>query len=250
MESKIEEAKNKLIVALDVFTFEEARALIDVLVDQVDIFKIGSQLFTACGPVVVRYVLAQGKKVFLDLKFHDIPNTVAHAVRSALQMGQADGSQKTIFMCTLHTIGGEEMLARAAQAVEQGAREFGVPKPLLLGITVLTSDAGGDNLAQTVLQRCSLAKKAGLDGVVASSQEAQLIRTTFKEDLIIVTPGIRPSGSQAGDQKRVTTPSDAITNGSDYLVVGRPIVNAVDPAKAASDILRDIADALERKHRF
>ena len=240
-----------LIVALDVDTFEEARGLIDTLKDDVDIFKVGSQLFTACGPVVIRYLIANGKKVFLDLKFHDIPNTVANAVRSAVSLsapvheiveGDKDAIEKNrgIFMCTLHIVGGKEMLSMAVKAAREKAEQLGVDKTLLVGITVLTSQASQDNIGDIVLERAGIAKDAGMDGVVASSHEAELIRKKFGKDFVIVTPGIRPAGSDVGDQKRVTTPADAISNGSDYLVVGRPIVKAEDPSLAAKNILQSI----------
>jgi len=242
----------KLIVALDVPTFEEARELIDTLKEEVGVFKVGSQLFTACGPVVVRYILAQGKKVFLDLKFHDIPNTVANAVSAAVGLGEPghqmmdenqqgiDFTEKGLFMLTVHTVGGKEMLQRAVAAGTKQAQALGVVKPLIVGITVLTSEERKDNITELVLERATLAKEAGLDGVVASSQEAVMIRKKFGKDFVIVTPGIRPQGAEAADQKRVTTPAEAIANGSNFLVVGRPIVKADDPLKAAESILKEI----------
>ncbi|MBF0479313.1 MAG: orotidine-5'-phosphate decarboxylase [Candidatus Omnitrophica bacterium] len=236
-------AKDKLILALDVYTLEEAKDVINRLKDVVDIYKIGSQLFTACGPEVVRYVLSQGKKVFLDLKFHDIPNTVASAVGSAIQMAKIGENQNSIFMCTVHTQGGVEMMKRAAEAARDMSFQLGVIKPLIVGITVLTSDGKTEGVASLVLERAQLAKKAGLDGVVASSQEAALLRHELGQDFVIVTPGIRPKGADAGDQKRITTPFDAISNGSNYLVVGRPILNAKDPVQAAKDILGEIEAA-------
>jgi len=247
-------SRGELIVALDVATFQEARVLIDQLRDVVDIFKVGSQLFTACGPVVIRHLIARGKKVFLDLKFYDIPNTVASAVEAAVNLSQevheiVEGNKELIeanrgiFMSTLHILGGEEMLQRAADAARETAKKIGVIKPLLLGITVLTSQKKEDNIHAIVCQRVEVALKSGLDGVVASSQEVSLLRAKFGEELIIVTPGIRPKGSQVGDQKRVATPSSAILDGSDYLVVGRPIVQATDPLQAAKDILAEIVQA-------
>ena len=246
--------QSKLIVALDVDTFGQARILIDQLKDSVDIFKVGSQLFTACGPVVVRYILAQQKDVFLDLKFHDIPNTVANAVTSAINLGskmhdvlddkaQPMASNRGLLLCTLHTLGGQEMMEYAARAAVKQAQTIGVTKTLLVGITVLTSDAKTDNIRDLVLQRASLAKKSGLDGVVASSQEAAMIRSEFGDDFVIVTPGIRPKGADVGDQKRVATPFDAVRAGSNFLVVGRPIVKAEHPAQAAQQILQQIEQA-------
>ncbi len=245
-------AKDKLIVALDVPTFEEARALIDKLERSVNIFKVGSQLFTACGPVIVRYLLSKGKKVFLDLKFHDIPNTVANAVRAAVALGEPghqmmDDNQegvefieKGLLMLTVHTVGGREMLERAVEASVQQAQTIGVVKPLVVGITVLTSEERKDNIAEIVMERALLAKNSGLDGVVASSEEAAMIRHKFGKDFVIVTPGIRPKGSEVGDQKRVTTPKEAIVNGSNFLVVGRPIVKSDNPQMSAENILEEI----------
>ncbi|MBP9853322.1 MAG: orotidine-5'-phosphate decarboxylase [Candidatus Omnitrophica bacterium] len=242
--------KGKLIVALDVETFDEARVLIDELKDVIDIYKIGSQLFTACGPVVVRYVLALGKQVFLDLKFHDIPNTVANAVSSAVKLPQAvheaqNNIQPTqeLLMCTLHILGGGEMLKQAVAAAKKQAQNMGVKQTLLVGITVLTSDENADNVRDLVIERAKLAKESGLDGIVASVQEAALIRKTFGPDFVIVTPGIRPAGADAGDQKRVATPAEAIRAGSNYLVVGRPIVKAENPRNAAKEILKQLKEA-------
>ena len=229
--------KGQLIVALDVATLDEAKKLVRELKSVVDIFKVGSQLFTACGPEAVRYLLKEGKEVFLDLKFHDIPNTVASAIAAAVNI--AEGG-RGIMMCTLHALGGLEMLQAAAETARKEAQVRGVKRPLLVAITVLTSEVKKDNIPRLVLERSALAKQAGLDGVVASSQEAALIRREFGKAFVIVTPGIRPKDSAVGDQKRVTTPADAIANGSDFLVVGRPVVNAKDPAAAAKQILEEI----------
>ena len=230
----------QLIVALDVATLAEAKKLVRELEGVVDIFKVGSQLFTACGPEVVRYLLRQGKQVFLDLKFHDIPNTAGGAVAATVNITVGG---RGIMMCTLHALGELEMLQAAAQAARKQAQLKGVKRPLLVAITVLTSEAGKDNIPRLVLERAALAKQAGLDGVVASSQEAAFIRRKFGKDFIIVTPGIRPKDSAVGDQKRITTPAVAIANGSDFLVVGRPVVNAPDPAAAAKQILEEIKRA-------
>lgn len=224
-------AKDKLIVALDVSTEVEAKKLIDVLAPEVDIFKVGSEIFTICGPAIVKYLNDKNKKVFLDLKFHDIPNTVGNAVSSAASLD--------VFMLTLHTCGGEEMMKYAAEAARKAAK-----KPKIVGVTVLTSDARTANTNEIILTRARLAKSAGLDGVVASSQEAAMLRQEFGKDFIIVTPGIRPAGGEARDQKRVTTPADAIKNGSSFLVVGRPIVQALNPRQAAQEILKEINSAM------
>lgn len=222
----------KLILAVDVETFEEARPLIEGLGDAVDIFKVGSQLFTAYGPVVTQYLNSKGKKIFLDLKFHDIPNTVASAVKSAVGLN--------VFMLTVHTCGGKEMLEAAANAAVSQAKKLGVVRPLIVGVTVLTStpkDAGTDNL---VLERARLAQASGLDGVVASVEEAAMIRRELGPQFLIVTPGIRPAEASLDDQKRVATPKVAIEQGSNFLVVGRPILQASSPRAAALRILDEI----------
>jgi len=229
--------KGQLIVALDVDTFDAAKNIVEQLGSDVDIFKVGSQLFTACGPEIVNYLQKAGKKVFLDLKFHDIPNTVANAVSAAVNLREGNQS---VFMCTLHTVGGEEMLKRAVEAASEVAQQIGVTRPLLLGITVLTSEDKTDSIQNLVLKRAQLAKSCGLDGVVASSQETAILRQEIGDDFIIVTPGIRPKGADAGDQKRVATPKDAVMAGSNFLVVGRPIVEADDPAESAKSILKEI----------
>jgi len=244
-------SKPQLIVALDVETFDEARILIDSLSPAVDIFKVGSQLFTACGPVIVRHILAKGKNVFLDLKYHDIPHTVANAVSAAVNLNRAvatvlDQEGKKIedlgslFMLTIHIQGGAEMCKAAVEAASKTAQSMGVTKPLIAGITVLTSEEKEDNIRSLVLERAQLAKACGLDGVVASSQEAAFLRREFGDSFVIVTPGIRPSGADAHDQKRVATPKEAARAGSDYLVVGRPVVKTNNPLEAVVKILEEI----------
>ncbi len=236
-----------MIVALDIDSLGEVKTLMDRIGDCVDIFKIGSQLFTSCGPAVVRFVEARGKKVFLDLKYHDIPNTAANAVRAAVGLSVAverTGNMQVkgcgLFMYTLHTSGGVDMMKAAVAAGTQTAAQIGVEKPLAMGVTVLTSEQKKDNILPLVLERAELAKKAGCDGVVASCEEAKVIRKEFGEDFVIVTPGIRPKGSETHDQQRVATPREAAACGSTYLVVGRPIIKAPDPCKAAKQILQDM----------
>ena len=200
-------AKDKLIVALDVPTFEEASALVEKAGDAVQIYKVGYQLFTAYGPMVVRYLLAQGKDVFLDLKFHDIPNTVANGVTSIVGLGsplhevldEQDQKQPItgkIILTTLHIQGGEEMLKMAVDAVKKEAQNKKIDAPKLVGITVLTSEANVANIQSLVHERAMLARQAGLDGVVASSQEAAMLRREFGDSFTIVTPGIRPAGAE------------------------------------------------------
>lgn len=234
---------DKLIVALDVDTPSQALGLVKQLRDVAGMFKIGSTLFTLAGPQIVKDVVASGAKVFLDLKFHDIPHQVAGSARSAAQLG--------VSLFTLHASGGAEMMQRAVEAVAEVAEREGTPRPAVLAVSVLTSmDAAslsqiGINSSpeETVLRLVKLAEQSGVDGVVASPQEAARIRTSVgKRDFLIVTPGIRPAGKDAGDQRRVSTPEAALNAGADYLVVGRPITAAADPVAAA----REIAAEMER----
>jgi orotidine-5'-phosphate decarboxylase len=214
--------KSKLIVALDVDSFDQAATLVRDLAGVVDIFKVGSQLFTRVGPRIVEFINAAGKQVFLDLKFHDIPNTVAKAVESAAAL--------KVFMLTVHVSGGPEMLKAAA----------GIPvRPVLLGVTVLTSVAG--NVSPDVLRYAQLARECGLDGVIASPHEVKMLREVLGGEYLIVTPGIRPSWAMAGDQKRVMTPAEAVAAGASYIVVGRPIVDAARPSEAALRIISEMA---------
>lgn len=238
------EPRERLIVALDVESLAEAQALLDRLEGIASIFKVGAQLFTAAGPAAVELIQKRGGKVFLDLKYHDIPNTVAGAVREAGRLGVA--------MLTLHASGGSAMLEAAASAAKAAAKEFSVAKPLCLAVTVLTS------LDRAMLQRelnvalsvegqvlhlAQLARAAGADGSVAAPQEIRTLRNGLGPEWVIVTPGVRPAGSEAGDQARVATPKAAVQAGADYLVVGRPITAAPDPAKAAQAILEGMAAA-------
>ncbi len=251
--SQSDRMKPQLIIALDVDTLEQARELIDKLSPEVEIFKVGSQLFTACGPAAVRFIMARGKKVFLDLKYHDIPNTVANAVGAAVSLGVPVGtvpkgglSPSTsvppgLFMYTMHTLGGLEMLKSAVAVGTKKAQEFGFEKPLALGITVLTSEAKKDDIAAIVLERALLAQAAGCDGVVAAVEEVEILRQKLGKDFIIVTPGIRPAGEKQDDQKRISTPAEAVKRGSNFLVVGRPVLEAANPLAAAQKILEEIA---------
>jgi orotidine-5'-phosphate decarboxylase len=245
---------SQLIVAMDVGSLAEMRGLLDTLWSTVDIFKVGSQLFTSCGPAAVRFVQARGRKVFLDLKFHDIPNTVANAVTAAVELSMAversaKPANKTkekragLFMYTLHTAGGLDMMKAAVEAGTKAAQKLGVAKPLAVGVTVLTSEEKKENVLPLVLERAALGKKAGLDGVVASCHEAKFLRQEFGNDFLIVTPGIRSSGADTQDQERVATPREAVLSGSNFLVVGRPIVKAPDPFAAAKKILDEMRSA-------
>ena len=231
-------ARDRLIVALDVPGAAQARQVVQSLGETVTTYKIGKQLFVAEGPQFVRDLVASGRKIFLDLKFHDIPNTVAEAVRSASELGAS--------MLTVHGSGGSKMLRAAAEAAAQSAS-----KPLVLAVTVLTSLSDSDlqaigvsgNVISQVLRLGALARAAGCGGLVASAQEARELRRELGEGFAIVTPGVRPAGADAGDQARVVTPRDAIAAGATYLVVGRPILQAASPADAARQIVAEIESA-------
>jgi len=236
--------KERLIVALDVEGLAQAESLLDRLQGVVGTYKIGSQLFTASGPAAVELLQKRGCSVFLDLKFHDIPNTVAGAVREAARLG--------VSMLNVHASGGTAMLKAAAEAAREAAREFNIAKPLCLAVTVLTSldrallqrELGvAVSVEGHVLHLAGLAKAAGLDGSVCSPQEIRTVRNALGREWIIVTPGVRPTGSGADDQVRVATPEAAISAGADYLVVGRPITGAPEPAAAAIAILKAMARA-------
>jgi len=229
-------AEDCLIVALDVSSAGEAWKTVRALDALVSTFKVGSQLFTAEGPSMVRGLVASGKKIFLDLKFHDIPNTVARSVHTATGLG--------VCMLTVHAAGGSAMLRAAVDAAGQAPKP-----PLVLAVTVLTSlsdadlqETGVAGLARDhALALATLARNCGCGGIVASPREARLIRQDLGAGFVIVTPGIRPAGSAKADQSRVNTPGEAIAAGADYLVVGRPITAAEDPAKAARQIVDEIA---------
>ncbi len=227
--------RDRLIVALDVPGAPQARQIVQTIGEAATTYKVGKQLFTAEGPQVVRDLVSSGRKVFLDLKFHDIPNTVAAAVKAAAELG--------VSMMTVHAAGGSKMLKAAAEAANQSST-----KPLLLAVTVLTSLSDSDlhelgisdDVQSQVLRLGALARKAGCGGLVASAQEARELRKALGEGFAIVTPGIRPAGSASGDQARVVTPQDAITAGATHLVVGRPILDAPNPATAAERIVQQI----------
>jgi len=232
--------EERIIVALDVSSIEEVEALVDKLRPSVKIFKIGSELFTACGIRAVEVIRRKGCKVFLDLKYHDIPNTVMKAARSAAKQG--------IDIITVHALGGLEMMKKASQAAREEAARLQASPPLILGVTVLTSMDKKDLRSvgisgspdEEVIRLVGLAEKAGLDGVVASAREIESIRKNVKGDFLIVTPGIRPSWAGRSDQKRTATPKEAIEMGADYLVIGRPITAQEDPQAAAERIIEEI----------
>ena len=237
-------AQEKLIVALDVETADRALALFEALRDVAGMFKIGSQLFTAAGPDIVRQLVARGGRVFLDLKFHDIPNTVAAAGIEATRLG--------VSMFNVHAAGGSTMMRRTATAVAECAAREGLMAPAVLGVTVLTSSSDAvleeigvpENPVEMVTRLAQLAAQSGLDGVVASAREVSLVRDVVTNPgFIVVTPGVRPAGSANDDQARVMSPREAIAAGADYLVVGRPIIDAPDPARAAQQILAEMQNS-------
>ena len=227
----------RVIVALDFSNGDQARQFVDRLEPGSCRLKIGKELFTREGPELVRYFTANGHEVFLDLKFHDIPNTVARACQAAAALG--------VWMMNVHASGGSRMMSAARAALD----ELGGPyRPLLIGVTVLTSMAGEDlrelgvnaDPWEQVLRLATLARASGLDGVVCSPQEASLLRDEFGETFKLVTPGIRPKGTSIDDQSRVLTPVDAIRSGADYLVMGRPITRAEDPASVLHHINQEL----------
>ena len=229
--------RERLIVAVDVPKADAANELVDRLAGRVGLFKLGSQAFTAAGPELVREVVGRGERVFLDLKFHDIPNTVAGAVASAAQLG--------VSLATVHGLGGRAMLEAAVGALPAMGTK-------LLAITILTShdeatlgEIGvGGGVSDSVKRLALLAKDAGMDGVVASPHEVALVREACGPGFLIVTPGIRPAGAASGDQARAATPAMALRAGADYVVVGRPILEAADLAAAAAALVAEIASAL------
>lgn len=232
--------EDRIIVALDVNDIDEMTKLVDQLRPVIKIFKIGCELFTSCGIQAIEVVRRKGCKVFLDLKYHDIPNTVIKAARAA--------AKQNIFMFTVHAMGGLAMMKGAAEAAKEEAARLNITPPLILGVTVLTSfdkkdmqSVGIDGAVQDeVLRLVQLCQKARLDGIVVSPKEVPIIRKAAKEGFIIVTPGIRPLWSQQDDQKRVATPREAIEMGADYLVIGRPITGHEEPRAAAEKIIEEI----------
>ena len=233
--------RNPIIAALDVPTAEQALKLAEQIAPAVGAFKIGKELFVAAGPDIVKRVRATGASVFLDLKFHDIPNTVAKAVAAATRLD--------VQMLTVHTSGGFEMLKAAEQAAEETAWKLGRTPPLVLGVTVLTSldtaalrEIGLDvNVEYQVRRLATVAMKAGLRGLVCSPQEVAKLRQVIPPAMQLVTPGIRTGAEKADDQKRTLTPKEAITAGANWLVVGRPIYAAENPRAAAEKILDSLA---------
>jgi orotidine-5'-phosphate decarboxylase len=220
----------KLIVALDVDSFRKAKYLVNLLYPKVRIFKIGSILFSACGPKIIRFIKQKGALVLLDLKFHDIPNTVSNASRVITRLG--------IDFFTLHIQGGREMMVSTVCAVKEEANKLRIKRPKILGVTVLTSHDYVKHIHKSVLSLAKLAKESGLDGIVCSVNEAPFVRKEFGKDFIIATPGIRPIHALDEDQRRIATPREAIEGGANYIIVGRPIINSDEPLTATSQIIK------------
>jgi orotidine-5'-phosphate decarboxylase len=236
--------QRRIIVALDVDSLAEARRVVRLLAPHVQCFKIGKQLFVAAGPEVVRVVQRSGRDVFLDLKFHDIPNTVAAAVVEAARLG--------VRFVDVHASGGSDMMRAARDEVARRCRAERLRRPLLLAVTVLTSLDASDLAAvgvsatpeRQVLRLARLAAGSGMDGVICSPHEIAPLRRALGRRVTIVTPGVRPAGAAVADQKRVLTPGKAIAAGADYLVIGRPIVQAADPQAAVRAIAADMRAAI------
>lgn len=237
------DARDRLICALDFPTFDEAKALVEELGDAVTFYKVGMELFYGAGPDIIRYLKEKDKKVFLDLKLQDIPNTVAHSLAVLTRLG-AD-------IMNVHAVGGSKMMAEGMKAVKEAAAELGRPAPKLIAVTVFTSMDEAQwkplnyarPIGEEVLDLAALTKESGLDGVVASPREAAGIRERCGKDFLIVTPGVRPAWAASNDQSRIATPAAAIGNGSTHLVVGRPITRADNKQEAVRKILEEMEGA-------
>ena len=237
------DARDRLITALDFPTFDRAKALVEELGNAVTFYKVGMELFYGAGPDIIRYLKDKNKKVFLDLKLQDIPNTVAHSLAVLTRLG-AD-------IMNVHAVGGPKMMAEGMKAVKEAAAELGRPAPKLIAVTVLTSMDEAQwkplnyakPIGEEVLDLAALTKESGLDGVVASPREAAGIREKCGKDFLIVTPGVRPAWAATNDQSRIATPAAAIGNGSTHLVVGRPITQAENKQEAVRKILEEMEGA-------
>ena len=228
-------AGTKVIIALDADDLDQAKAIVKAAGDRVGFYKIGSILFTRFGPRALEVAKNEGKEIFLDLKFHDIPNTVKGAARAAASWG--------VSLMTVHTAGGAEMMAAAAEGAAAGADAAGLERPRVIGVTVLTSIAPKGDLLDTVLERADDARSAGIDGVVCSPREVGKVKQVHGDRLLAVVPGIRLADQKSDDQARVGTPGQAAADGADYLVVGRSVTASEDPQAMLDRILEEIANA-------
>jgi orotidine-5'-phosphate decarboxylase len=234
-------AKDRLALALDVDNDREALAIVAELKDSVGLFKVGLQLFTAYGPDIVRRITGMGGRVFLDLKYHDIPNTVAKASAEAVKLG--------VSIFNVHSLGGLDMMKAAAESAKETAEKLNLPLPVLLAVTILTSMDEKSmrkelkitrSLRREVAHLARLAQRAGMHGVVASPQEIKTLRRAVRGEFIILTPGVRPEWADKDDQQRIMTPGEAVKAGADYIVVGRPVLKASDRRAAVEKILEEI----------
>ncbi len=233
--------KDRLILALDVDSESEALGLVAELKDSVGMFKVGLQLFTAYGPDIVRKIIGNGGRVFLDLKYHDIPNTAARASAEAVKLG--------VSIFNLHALGGLAMMKTAVASAQETAEKIGLPLPRMLAVTVLTSMDVKTlrrelkitrSLQREVCHLARLAQRAGMHGVVASPHEIKMLRRAIRGDFMVLTPGVRPEWSGVDDQKRTMTPAEAVVTGADYIVIGRPILKAKDRREAVKKIIEEI----------
>jgi orotidine-5'-phosphate decarboxylase len=234
-------ARDRLILALDIDSDREALGIVAELKDDLGMFKVGHQLFTAYGPDIVRKITGRGGRVFLDLKYHDIPNTVAKASAEAVKLG--------VSIFNVHALGGLDMMKATAESARETAEQHNLPVPIVLAVTILTSMDEKSlrrdlkitrSLQREVCHLARLAQRAGMHGVVASPQEVKMLRRTVRGNFVILTPGVRPAWAGKDDQKRVMTPAEAVAAGADYLVVGRPVLKAEDRKAAVKKILEEI----------
>jgi orotidine-5'-phosphate decarboxylase len=234
-------ARDRIVLALDVDSDREALDIVGELGTAVGMFKVGHQLFTAYGPDIVRRIIGTGSKVFLDLKYHDIPNTVAKASAEAVKLG--------VSIFNVHALGGADMMKASAEAARETADRLGRPAPIVLAVTVLTSMDEQSlrrelkiarSLPRQVSHLARMAQRAGMHGVVASPQEIKLLRRSVRSPFVILTPGVRPAWAAKDDQKRILSPGEAVTAGADYIVVGRPVLKAPDRKAAAEKIVQEI----------
>lgn len=246
MLSKPQKARDRLVLALDVNTREEAQKLVSELRDYVGVFKVGLQLYTSVGPDIVKMIQDENREIFFDGKFHDIPNTVAKAGANLVKQG--------VTFFNIHISGGSKMASTCIKLCSETAKSYGFPKPTILGVTLLTSFGQKtlteellikSNIDDYVTQLAKVAKESGLDGIIASATDVPKIKKTCGEDFIILCPAIRPTWSVVNDQIRVVTPRDAIKAGVDYLVVGRPITSAKNKVSAAKLVLDEMEEAIE-----
>lgn len=234
-------SRDRIALALDVDNDHDALAIVAELKDSVGVFKVGHQLFTAYGPDIVRRIIGMGGRVFLDLKYHDIPNTVAKASAEAVKLG--------VSIFNVHSLGGIDMMKAAAESAKETAEKYNLPAPMVLAVTILTSMDEKSmrkelkitrSLQREVAHLARLAQRAGMHGVVASPQEIRMLRRAVRGAFVILTPGVRPAWADKDDQKRVMTPGEAVKAGADYIVVGRPVLKAMDRKAAVEKILEEI----------